>query len=205
VWVTRQPGRLPGACAHFDENSHGGLAIRRHGPHHEASLQPSHPASRPSRRRAPGNPQCPAGGRYREPATDRSFRRRLNGTLRYKIADQASWRARPGPMFITEREGAGRPSRCAGLLRRWWGRCAGLPEAEFIAVRVLAGREPAHVRDRHWLVCLSAEFVHTCRTCLDVVDREVRPRAAFTRAVRLPSAPLRRARLMGVCGCPTRA
>src|SRR6266581_1865061 len=64
---------------------------------------------------------------------------------------------------------------------RRWGRCVGLPEPELAPLRVLAGREPAHARNRHRLVRLPAEFRHTRRTCLDVVDREVRPHTALAR------------------------
>src|SRR5215470_3623547 len=48
-------------------------------------------------------------------------------------------------------------------------------------MRVLAGREPAHARYRHRLACLPAELSHAPHTRLDVVDREVRPRAALAR------------------------
>src|SRR6266581_9132297 len=89
-------------------------------------------------------------------------------------------------MFLTERAAACVNRQAwlfyrTGLLRRGWGRCVGLPEPELVPVWVLAGREPAHARNRHRLVCLPAELVHTRRTCLDVVDREVRARAALAR------------------------
>src|SRR5690348_13061291 len=73
------------------------------------------------------------------------------------------------------------PCRCSGLLRRWWGRGVGLPEAELVAVRVRAGREPAHAGNRRRLACLPAELVHPRRPRVDVVDREVGPGAAFAR------------------------
>jgi hypothetical protein len=47
------------------------------------------------------------------------------------------------------------------------------------SLRVRASREPVHARNRHRLVCLPAEFRHARRTCLDVVDREVRPGTAL--------------------------
>src|SRR6516164_9590471 len=84
-------------------------------------------------------------------------------------------------MFVTECETTAWPFRCAGLLRRWWGRCVDLPEAELVAVRVLAGREQAHARNRHRLACLAAELVHACHARLDVIDREVRPHAVLAR------------------------
>src|SRR6516225_3816403 len=84
-------------------------------------------------------------------------------------------------MFVTERETTAWPFRCAGLLRRWWGRCVGLPKAELVAVRVLAGREPAHARNRHRLARLPTELVHPRCTGLDVIDREVRSCAALAR------------------------
>src|SRR5216683_2750467 len=84
-------------------------------------------------------------------------------------------------MFVTERQAAAATSRPTFLLRRSRGRCVGLPEPELVPVRVLAGREPAHARNRHRLVCLPAELLHARRPCLDVVDREVRPRAALAR------------------------
>src|SRR5215471_16925777 len=85
-------------------------------------------------------------------------------------------------MFVTAREAGRRGlSCCAGLLRRSWGRCVDLPEAELVPMRVRAGREPAHTRNRHRLVCLPAELGHSRRACLDVVDGEVRPRAALAR------------------------
>jgi hypothetical protein len=40
-------------------------------------------------------------------------------------------------------------STAPALLRRARGRCVGLPEPELVPVRVLAGREPAHARNRH--------------------------------------------------------
>src|SRR5206468_1692123 len=48
-----------------------------------------------------------------------------------------------------------------------------------VAVRVGAGREPAHARHRHRLVGLAAELAHARRTGIDVVDAEVRARAAL--------------------------
>src|SRR5205823_11084329 len=57
----------------------------------------------------------------------------------------------------------------------------GLPETELVAVRVAAGREPAHLRDRHRIVGLAAELLHPRGACVDVVDAEVRPRALLAR------------------------
>src|SRR6516225_6731949 len=88
-------------------------------------------------------------------------------------------------MWVTERQtgqnAQSRPSCWTGLLRRSRGRSVGLPEPEFVPLRVLAGREPAHGRNRRGLVCLAAEVLHTRRTCLDVIDSEVRPHAALAR------------------------
>src|SRR5262245_24424684 len=55
----------------------------------------------------------------------------------------------------------------------------GLPEAELVAVRVGAGREPAHARHRHRLVGLAPELGHARGARVDVVDAEVRARAAL--------------------------
>src|SRR5262252_8193649 len=84
-------------------------------------------------------------------------------------------------MLVTERETSSLAFPLRELLRRWRGRCVGLPEAELVAVRVRAGREPAHGGNRHRLACLPAEFVHPRRACLDVVDCEVGPSAALAR------------------------
>src|SRR5436853_1284235 len=63
--------------------------------------------------------------------------------------------------------------------RRSLGGCVVLPEAELVPLRVLAGREPAHVRDGHRVVGLAAELLHACGAVLDVVYGEVDARSTL--------------------------
>src|SRR5581483_9133215 len=56
-----------------------------------------------------------------------------------------------------------------------------LPEAELVPLRVGAGREPAHVRNRHRVAGLAAELADARRAGVDVVDVEVRANAALAR------------------------
>src|SRR6516162_9408128 len=91
-----------------------------------------------------------------------------------------------GRVSVTERETTAAisqawPFYCAGLLRRSRGRRVGLPQPELVPVRVLAGREPAHGRNRCRGACLPAELIHTRRARFNVIDREVRPHTALAR------------------------